>query len=221
MGTDRVKTVAATVTIGCALLLLYFSWHEAPPKPDSRLQEALGQVLVEVAGKLLSGDGRITLIGWDTSAVQNPTADLQLSGFLEALQRAKRTLYTTNLINQDPLRLLRVPPGDFLQILRKHSESDVIVSLLGPPILKPDQRASLGENRPRVVALCSGSLPEQVNLRELFDQNLLHVAIISRRHPGPAVASSPNLRDSFDQLYQVVTAANLSELPPLNSQVSK
>ena len=107
----------------------------------------------------------------------------------------------------------------FLQIIRKHSEGDVIVSLLGPPILNDEQRGKLGENRPRIVAVCAGALPEQVNLRQLFDQHLLHAAVISRSEVGPAAAGSP--REAFNQFYQLITPANLSELPRLTGTAAK
>src|SRR5437016_7352122 len=163
MRSDRAKTVAALVTIAGAAAAIYFSLGEAPPQVDSRPQEALGQVLAEEAAKLVGPGGRITLITRDTTDFKNPAAESQVRGFQRALRDAKLTISSTNLIKQDPLRLVRVPPEEFLQIIRKHSEGDVIVSLLGPPILNDEQRGKLGENRPRIVAVCAGALPEQVN----------------------------------------------------------
>jgi hypothetical protein len=214
MRADRAKTLASLVTIAAALLLLYLSLHIAPPQFDPRPHEALGGALAEETAKLLTGGGHLTLIMRDTASVQNPATDAQLRGFLQRLKPARLAINATNLIKLDPLRLPRVPPGEFLQIIGKHSEGDVIVSLLGPPLLNPDQMVKLAEKGPRILALCSGNLPRQVNLKELFDQHALYLAIIDRPVPGPEPAPSSPGRAWFERYFQIITSANLNELPP-------
>jgi len=221
MQTEKVKTIAAIVTIAGAGLLFYFSTQLASPKVDARLQEAIGQVMAEEGAKSLGSGGHITLICLDTSTIKNPNADYQVKAFHRALRKAKLTLTGTNSIKLDPLRLVRVPAGDFVEIMRKQSDNDVIVSFLGPPILNAEQRAKMGETRPRIVALCSGWMPRQVDLRELFAQNLLHVAVISRSTPSPTPPSSNDPKDWFDQFYQIVMKSNLSELPLLTNSVPR
>lgn len=221
MQTEKIKTVAATMTIAGASLLLYFSTRLAPPKVDARLQEALGQVMAEEGAKLLGSGGHLTLICLDTSTIKNPNADYQVKAFHRALRKAKLPLAGTNSIKLDPLRLVRVPAGDFVEIMRKQSDNDVIVSFLGPPVLNAEQRAKLGETKPRILALCSGWMPRQVDLRELFAQNLLHVAVISRSAPTPTAPSSNDAKDWFDQFYQIVMKSNLSELPLLTNGVPR
>src|ERR1043166_5533161 len=211
MSTERAKTIAGCIMILGSLLVLYFSWGEASPRVEGRPHEALGQVLAEEAAKVLGSGGRLTLVARDTAAIKNPSADFQARGFHQAIEKAKLTVSATNAIRLDPLRLVRVPPGDFVDLIRRQSENDVIASLLGPPVLNSEQRARLGEKAPHIVAVCSGELPRQVNLRELFAQNLLQVAIISRPKPGPAPVTSNNPRDWFDPFYQVITSSNLAE----------
>ncbi len=220
MQADRAKTVAALVTMAAALLALYFSLREAPPQFDGRPQEGLGQVLGEEAAKLVGSGGRIALISRDTSAVINPATQWQVKGLVEALRKANLTISITNRIKQDPLRLVRVPPGEFLQLIKKHSEGDVIVSLMGPPLLTSEQRAGLPEKGPRSVAVCVGAMPAQVNLRELFRQDLVQVAVTSRTQSGPEPVPSSNLRAWFDQLYQIVTATNVAELPLVTNSLA-
>jgi hypothetical protein len=218
MRTDQTKTVAALVTIAGAVALLYFSLREPLPSVDPRPERALGQVLAEEAAKVLGSGGRLTLITHASSTLDNPTAALQLEGFFQALKKSNLKLAATNIFQQDPLRLIRVPPAAFVEIMRKQAEGDVIVSFLGPPVLNEEQKARLGEKGPRVVAVCSGWLPRQIDLKELFAQNLLHVAIVSRLIPAPIPSASGNLQNWFDHLYQVITPANLAELPvPSNS----
>src|SRR6185369_9875345 len=135
MRTEKIKVIAASVSILAALVFLFFSLREAPPKVDLRPDRGLGQVLAEQAIKLLGSGGRLSLITLDTSIVRNPALESQLKAFHQALQKANLAVTTTNAIKLDPLRLMRVPPGDFLEIMRKKTDSDVIVSLLGPPLL--------------------------------------------------------------------------------------
>ena len=93
-------------------------------------------------------------------------------------------------------------------------QADVIVSLLGPPVLTPAQLGKLGEKRPKVIAICSGSMPRRVDLRRLFDEKLLQVAIVSREAATPAPAPPTDQPQAwFDHLYAVVTPANLAILP--------
>jgi hypothetical protein len=114
----------------------------------------------------------------------------------------------------DPLRIVGVPSGEFVEILRKSSESDVVASFLGPPILAEVQRARLGPKRFHVVALCSGAMPRQVSLKRIFDDQLLDVAIISRPVISSPAAPNDTPQGWFDYLYQVITPANLADLPP-------
>lgn len=204
-----------------AALLFYFSVGEAPPRLDRRPQMALGQALAEEAIKLLGNGGRVTLIARDTSTVKNPASDWQVKAFSDTLRRAKLAVTATNFVQLDPLRVVRVPPGEFFAAIKKNSEADVVASLLGPPMLNNDDIGRLGERRPHIVAVCSSSMLGQMNLKELFGQNLLHLAIINRPRPAPELPASDNLHDWFDHFYQVVTPANLSELQSLTNRVTR
>jgi len=221
MRSDRIKAVVSLVVIAGAAVALYFSFGWARPPFDARPHEALGQVLAEEAAKILGAGGHIAVIARDTTEVKNPAADAQMRGFQRALRQAKLTISSTNLFKLDPLRLVRVPAADFVKLMRKQSEADVIVSLLGPPILEDEQRAGLGETHPRIVALCSGAISEQVNLKQLFDQHLLHVAVVSKPDASSAANTARDLREAFTQFYEVVTPANLSELPRLTGHAAK
>jgi hypothetical protein len=211
--TEKVKTFAGIGLILGGMFILYFSLRVPPPMFDARPQEALGQVLAEEAAKMLGSVGRVTLITLDPSAFNNPAIQFQVSGFERAAKQLKMAIAATNFIKLDPLRLMRVPAGDFLEIMRKLPEGDVVVSLLGPPLLNSAQMARLGEKRPRILAVCSGPMPQQVNLPQLFDQDLLHLAVISRVVPLPSGAAPENPREMFNQRYRIITSANLSELP--------
>jgi hypothetical protein len=105
-----------------------------------------------------------------------------------------------------------VPPGEFFDLLRQGRDNDVIVSFLGPPTLDADQLARLGPKRPRILAVCSGAMPVQVDLRGIFEQKLLALAVVSRPE-APAKAAANGTQSAFEQLFRVITPSNLSELP--------
>ena len=97
-------------------------------------------------------------------------------------------------------------------MLRKLNDNDIIISLLGPPDFNDAQLLRIGEKRPKIVALCTGTMPEQLSLKKLFDDQLLHAAIVSRSeltNGYPVAAAADN---SFDALYAVIGTNNLSAL---------
>lgn len=214
---QKVKATISLLVIVGVLAFFAVRYIGFPPKVEARPHIGIGRTLAEHAAKLAGVGGRIVLIAPDVSVFRYPGAEVQLKAFREALRKANLSVGATNLIRLDPLRIGAVgaPAGDFAALLRRYGEADVIVSLLGPPNLPVEQRSKLASKRPRVVALCSGDMPKQINLQSLFEDNLLHAAIISR-----PLASAPSLAtDSpqqwFDHFYQVVTKNNLSDLPPV------
>ena len=216
MGNARVKTIVASTLLAGSVLWLALFFHSSPPPPEKKAHEAVGRVLAEEAGKLLGAGGRITVLARDTKVFVNPAADSELKGFATAAQELKLPVAGTNLVQLDPLRAVRVPPGDFFTLLGKLYEGDVVVSFLGPPVLSAEQRAKVADKKVRIAAFCPGDLPRQVNLKELFDQNLLHAVVISRAMPLAGRPETDDARAWFRQLHQLITPAELSELPVLD-----
>ena len=214
MQARQAKIVFSLLAIVVSLGILLFRYFQPVPKIESRPHLALGEALAERAAKLLGSGGRITLIAPDTVAFKYPGAELQLKAFHQALRRAGLSVAVTNLIRLAPLRPPRVPPGD--EFVRKLSDADVVVSLMGPPNLTADQKARLGEKRPKVIAVCSGDMPRQINLKAPFADNLLQAVIISRAKPGPPPASE-NLAPWFDYYFQWITPQNVSDLPGMET----
>src|SRR5207249_10552895 len=138
-------------------------------------------------------------------AFKQPAADIQLNSFKKELRRGGGTIAATQLIQVDPLRPLEVPPGDFFEWIRKAPPGSVIVSFMGPPLLTEEQRSQLGVIKPKIVAFCSGNLPDYVDLRALFDRQLLHAAVVSRRNSEPPPSKAKAWTGSFDQLYMTAT----------------
>ena len=213
MQSKVIGTLAALATLA-AWVLIFLSLHGGlGPRIDSGTHEATGWVMAQEALARLQPSGQITVIARDTSTFKNPATDIQMASFRKALGKAHAAMPSVHALQVDPLRPVEVPAGDFYGIMKNTPKGSVIVSFMGPPMLTASQCAQLGENKPAVVAFCSGSLPALVDLRSLFEQGVLQAAVVDRpgdRAPGPRRS---NLRACFDQSYLVITAANLADLP--------
>jgi hypothetical protein len=196
-----------------ALAVLALRSYQPTPKIEPRPHLGIGEALAERVAKSVGSGGHITLIAPDTHLSKFPGPAVQLKAFHGALRRANLSVAVTNIVKLDPGRVLRAPPGDFAEILRKQNDADVVVSLLGPPVLNPDQRVRAGDKRPKIVAVCAGDMPRQVNLKALFADNLLHAAIVSRPNPSPTLPESDNPADWFNHFFLWITPQNLADLP--------
>ena len=202
-------TVIAAVAVGLALFLF-----PNPPAIDARPHRGLGEVLAGEALRLLDGDGRLIVITRDVGSFTLPATTAQMDSFLGAIKAAGKSPSSIRFIKVDPLRIVAIPAGEFFDILRQGKENDVIVSFLGPPMLDEVQVAKLGTKRPKIVALCSGTMPARFDLKKAFTQQLLHVAIVSRPD-APAQAAAGTARSAFEQMFKVITPGNVAELPAL------
>ena len=207
---NSISAVAAAITVA-AWYGLYLFLHPHLPALDRRPHEAAGEVLAAEAVRFLGPGARLIVFARDPAPFPVPACAAQLDGFLRALKKSGKSVAATRRFKLDPLRVAAVPPGEFLDQMRFGKDDDVIVSFLGPPALDGPQLAKLGNKRSPVLAVCSGALPTHVDLKRLFDQKLLVAAIISRSDM-PAAAGGP--RSAFDRMFQLITPANLQDLPP-------
>lgn len=213
MATRKTVNVLAVATMVAAWCCLFLLLHPRPPRIDRRPHEALGEVLAAEAERLLEPGARLIVLARDPELFQVPAATAQLEGFQRALQKAGARITTLRGFKVDPLRVTGVPPADFFELLQKCREDDVMVSFLGPPVLGEDRLAKLGAKRARVLAVCSGAMPAQVDLKKLFQQKLLTAAIVSRPD-APARAAPGGKQSAFEQMFKLITPANVAELPP-------
>ena len=211
MRNSRAAEIISVLTTLGSLAVIIFGTCEWPPSTNRRLHEAIGRTMAQQALRLLGKGGQIKVIARDTAAFKQPAADFQLQSFKKEVRRAGVAIAAMQLLQVDPLRPLQVPPGDFFELIRKAPSGSVIVSFMGPPLLSDEQRVELGGTKARIIAFCSGDLADHVDLRTLFDRQLLHAAVVSRRSAADPRNSKP--AESFDQLYMSVTAADLSALP--------
>jgi hypothetical protein len=212
MRDSKLASTLSVFAIVFSTAAIYYSLRGGPsPSMNTAPHEAAGWVLGQQTLSLLEPGGRISVIARDTTAFENPASDVLLAGFKKALSKKDKKIDSISLIQADPLRPVEVPSGDFYELIRNTPKGSVIVSLLGPPMLTDSQRTRLNQVNPGVVAFCSGSIPEMLDLRVLFEKKLLQVAIISRRQPQQS-SRSTDLQGWFDRFFVCVTPSNLNAL---------
>jgi hypothetical protein len=208
-----INAIAGVAILG-ACAAVYLAANELPPQTSAEPHQTLGAVMAREALTRLSPGGAINIIIRDTKTFPQPAMDIQVASFKKSVSRANANIASTLNLQIDPLRPFEVPSGDFFELIRRASQGSVIVSFMGPPLLAHDQRNQLTAIKPKVIAFCPGYVAELDDLRPLFEQGLLHAAIIPRRGASRAVSPTAGASESFDQLYEVVTSANLTDLPP-------
>jgi hypothetical protein len=212
-----VATLAGlAIVASVAGLLFSVSGGFGPRLEPGPFREA-GRVLAQQSLAQLKPGGTLTVLTRDTAAFQNPASDVLFGSFQRELKKHGAKVDSTQLIEVDPLRPMSVPAGDFAQWIKKGSKGSVIVSLMGPPMLNETQLASLGEVNPAIIALCSGPVRTQVDLRALFAQGLLRAAIVTRDSASAQKTAPANDRDAFDRQFIAVTADNLAALAASSS----
>jgi hypothetical protein len=183
----------------------------AVPGIDARPHQAVGEMIAEHALGRLQPGGHLMVINRDASTFKNPASDYQMAAFKSAIARRHGRIDRVLLLQADPIRPIEVPPGDFLEIIKKVGPGSVIVSFMGPPILSDAQRQQLPAGKPAIIAFCPGALPDNVDLNPLFEQGLVQEVVVSRRQPQ-TTAHGGDLRTCFDAWFLAITPANLGSL---------
>jgi hypothetical protein len=208
-----ISVVSGLAILGSATaLVLTVTGGPGPRLEPGPFREA-GRVLAQQALSQLKPGGLVMVITRDTAAFQNPASDVLLKSFRNELSGNGVKIDSIQTIEVDPLRPVSVPAGDFFHWINKAAKGSVLVSFMGPPVLNETQISQLGEIKPAIIALCSGPVRDQVELRTLFSQGLLRTAVVSRR---PVLASSAKAgtdHDAFDREFVAVTANNVTALP--------
>ena len=202
-----IQAVAAIVTVGAVAAMMVTERGGFAAGVNPAPHRAAGVELAHQALSLMKPGGQITVITRDTTAFQNPASDFLLESFQRELRRAHASISSIERLQVDPLRLIEVPSGDFQRWIHHAAAGDVIVSMMGPPLLTSEQRRQLGEIQPAIVAFCPGNWPDRMDLRPLFAQGLLRAVIVSRGDQRSAAVNS----EKFDQNFAVVTSADVDD----------
>lgn len=212
MGTRKPIGIVAGVILVAAWLWLYLFFNPRPPGIDQRPHQALGEVLAAEAIKVMDPGAQLIVIARDPKVFPVRANAVQLESFTRTIEKSRRSIASLQMFKVDPLRPVGVPPADFFDLLLHARENDVIVSFLGPPVLNDGQLAKIGAKHPPILAVCSGAMPTRVDLKKLFDRKLLIAAVISRDE-APAHLPPGSRQNAFEQMFRLITAANLADLP--------
>ena len=195
-----IDALSLGVCITAATIAALSIWH-FPARPDSPVASEIGRTLAREALAVLPKGGRVVVIARDLNAYRQPAMEISLQEFQREVEKAGGSV-AMRPIELDPLRPVEVPPGDFYEAIRRAKTNEVIVSFLGPPVLAPEQQEKLPPVKPKVIALCTGSLAAHTDLGALSRFGLLHAAIVNRAKTHESKTSGAVL--SFDQLYAVI-----------------
>lgn len=212
MRNHKPTNIVAGITALAAAVWLVFSLADMPPGADLNAPRAAGWALGEETLALLKPGGHVTVITWDTASFAHPEADALLKSFTRTLRKSNVEIESVHQLQVDPLRPIEVPAGDFFEFIRTASSGSVIVSFLGPPLLNDDQRSRLGDVKPKIVALCPGALPAQIDLRVLFQAGILHAAVVSNPELAREHSDPGDPRVCFEKHYKRVTASDVASL---------
>jgi hypothetical protein len=160
----------------------------------------------------LAPGGQITVIARNTATFKNPATDIQLASFGKTIGQAHAAIGSVHALQVDPLRPIAVPSSEFCEVIRDTPEGSVIVSFMGPPRLTQAERSRLGAIKPAIVAFCSGSLPDLLDLPSLFKQGLLKAAVVDRRGAEGVAPGAGDPRDRWEQSFLTLTATNLGDV---------
>jgi hypothetical protein len=203
-----IRIIALLITIAAWLCVGVSLRGGLGPRVDVAVHQASGRIMAEQALACLEPGGQITVITRDTATFKNPASDIQLAAFLKRIDHAHAAVTSIQKIQVDPLRPIAVPSSDFYEAIQRASPGGVIVSFMGPPQMTDADRARIGSPVPAIVAFCSGNLPQSVNLRSLFQQGLLQVAVVDARNLDQAATVTTDVLNRSSQLFRALTAAN-------------
>lgn len=215
----KAARLVSPLIAGCLVLLAGCQRMPDSTAEEQKAHQAVGQRLAIEVSQLINRQGRIVVVTADPKLT--PTGEMQLKPFLEAIARTKGiTIAAVETLGPPaaapgapaPLPGRGLPAADFERLLAQHAQVDALVSLVGSPLLTPEQlrRLTAGKLPPLVVTLVGFDREDIAPaLKQQFQAKLVHLAVLPRTAPEPAQKKlSP-----FDRFYQVITAANAGALP--------
>ena len=201
----------------CLLLIpacAFWIWRTqfAAPNFSVALHQSIGRVLAEETAQALDETGKLVVITVDLPEL--PELKVQLQAFQHALQRFPRiSVEKTYQVDTEGKPKYAFGSGlsgrRYVRVVNKHLEADAVVSFIGAPTLSDEEAAEL-QKKPVLIAESRSA----AKLKRPFDQKVLHTAIVSRfQFPTPVKGKPRNPEEWFDQRFQVVTTAQIAELP--------
>src|SRR6266850_877425 len=206
----RLTGGGAVAVIIASCTWIYFTQVKAV-KYHVGLHQRVGEVMAEQTAALIGKKGRVVTIAIDTR--EWPELKTQLMAYRQTLKKLGN--YQVREYEMDAKDQPKYGLGSglsgrrYVRTVKKNENADLFVSFVGAPKLTDEEAAEL-TRKPRLIAETRS--PD--NLPKLFENQLLHVAIVSRfQFPAPGGIKPRNAEDWFAKRYQIVTSDMVSKLP--------
>jgi len=198
--------------LGLALLL--FLLPACKPKEIEALlgpSQALVSVLAEEAAQFAGPKKQVALITHDASWGPSSTAEEDLKRALKKRGLTVVTVKAANLGNPMLSGMIGLKAADFFEGLEKSAGSGAVISLVGAPLLTPDNMKSPTEHPPVLVVATSmlgdkmGVRGDPLQLARLLDSHVIQLAIIDGGDPSGNTPGKPDAtRELFAKNYQIL-----------------
>ncbi len=198
-----------------ALVLVLLITPACKPKEIQTLlgpSQALSSVLAEEAAHVAGAKKQVALITADAS--WGPPSTLE-----EALKRALKrhgltvvTAKAANLGNPMLSGAIGLKAVDFFEALEKSAGTGAVISLVGGPLLTPDDAARVSSNHPPVLVVATAMLGDKIGVRtdplqlaRLLETQVIEIAVIDGADPVANVpGKSDPARELFAQNYRIL-----------------
>jgi hypothetical protein len=193
---------------------LFLCWWQFSSRPvNYRPSAAAGEVIFGEVARLVNGNGNIVLISRPLKNGEPDANGERVSSFSGALRGRPTFKLTTEWAPPPPpgvMDLGNITPEQFLAAMGKNPEANVMVVFAGLPPWSEDLMGKISARSLKVIAVC-GYGP---NVRRWFESKALSLAVVPRFEDPPAGTPPPKTpKDWFDHEYQIVTPADLAQMP--------
>jgi hypothetical protein len=205
-----IGTAAVCLIAGSAFSV--YRTQFAALKFNLALHQAIGRALAEETARALSHTGKLVTIAVELGHLP------ELKAQLDEFERTLRAYPHLTILHKYQLETDDKPKFSFgsglsgrrfVRIVNKNLTADAFVSFVGAPGLSKDELAEL---KKQPVLIAEARSPDK--LKRLFDEKILHAAVVSRfTFPTPVKGQPRTPQEWFDQRCQLVTAQNASILP--------
>ena len=197
------------------LVLLLLLGPGCKPKELQALLEpsqALSAVVAEEAARLAGPKKQVALITPDASWGKPSSVEEALKSALKKRGLTVITAKAANLGNPMLSGPIGLKAGDFFEAVEKSAGAGAIISLVGAPLLTPDEAAHLSRDHPPVLVVATAMLGDKMGVRSdpvqlagLLEAQVIQLAVIDGADPAANRPNKPEpTRELFSQNYRIL-----------------
>ena len=199
------------LTCGLVFLLLMVGCKPSATEVLLGPSQALTTVLAEEASNLAGPKKQIALITADASWGPPSTAQETLVNLLKKHGHTVVTAKAANIGNPMLSGEVGLKAADFFEALEKSAGSGVVISLVGAPLLAPEDATRLPAEHPPVVVVATAQVGDKMGVRgdaaqlaRLLESRAIQLAIIDGGSAANGSTKPGAPRELFDQHYRIL-----------------